>query len=229
MSKKVKNDSTEHSIELVEGALNRSERYIEQNQKSLSIIVLAIVVIIGGYLAYDRFYVGTQEDKAQSQMFVAERYFEQDSFNLALNGDGSFPGFLGVIEDYSVTNAANLSHYYAGICYLHLGEYDKAIDFLQTYETSSAIIAPMAFGAIGDAYSQKGELKDAVSYYEKASSYKENEFTTPLFLFKAGLTYELLANKEKALAAYNKIKKEFPESTEGRTIDKYIGALEAAM
>ncbi len=221
MAKKKKKQQ-EENIEGIEQTLTRTERYIEENQKSLSIIVLAILLIVGGYLAFQRFYVKPQEQKAQAQMFGAVQYFERDSFQLALNGDGNYLGFLQIIDRYSITDAANLAEYYTGISYLHLGEYDNAIKHLKQFESNDLIIAPIAMGAIGDAYVQKGNMKEGVEFYMKAAEMRDNDFTTPIFLMKAGKTYENLNQHDKALKAYERIKKEYAQSNEGRKIDKYI-------
>ncbi len=221
MSKKNK-EKIEENLEIVEGALTRTERYIEQNQKSLTIIILAIVAIIGGYLAYQKFYVQGLEKKAQAEMFAAERYFELDSFNLALNGDGINQGVLYIIDEYGVTKSANLSHYYAGISYLHLGNFEKAIEYLKGFDSKDVILSALATGAIGDAYVELGDLDEALSFYLKATKINANEFTTPLFLKKAALIHEEKGDFKGALELYTKIKKEYHTSREANDIDKYI-------
>jgi tetratricopeptide (TPR) repeat protein len=163
-----------------------------------------------------------REQEAREQMFMAERYFEMDSLNLALNGDGMYPGFLRIIDDYSMTKSANLSKYYAGVCYLKLGNFGEAIDHLKSFRGKDEIVGPMAQGALGDAYLESNQAAKAVSAYLKAAEMKENDFTTPLFLTKAAWTYEILNDYKKALAIYERIKKEYPTSTEAREIDKYI-------
>ena len=62
-------------------------------------------------------------------MYQAERYLEMDSLKLALNGDGNYLGFLDIAKDYKFTTAGNLAKYSAGICYLHLGDYEKRLIF----------------------------------------------------------------------------------------------------
>ncbi|MFP4365955.1 MAG: tetratricopeptide repeat protein, partial [Bacteroidales bacterium] len=123
---KNKKTSAEEPIEGVENLLSKTEHYIEENQKSLTIIVTAIVIVVLGYLGYRNLYVAPLEEEARSQIYMAERYFEQDSFYLALYGDGNYPGFADIIDDYSVTKTANLAHYYAGISYLRIEEYQNA-------------------------------------------------------------------------------------------------------
>ena len=224
MSKKKVSDQDQ--FESVENALSRTEHYIEQNQKSLTIIVLAIIVIIGGYLGYQRLVVSPKEDEAQSQMWMAEQYFARDSFNLALHGDGNYLGFLDIVDEYSITKSANLANYYIGISYLHLEQYENAIEYLKAFESDDEMVAPIAFGAIGDAYMELDNPSEAIKFYEKAVNKSENEFTTPIYLMKLGFVYEQNEDYEKALEAYQTIKNEFSESAEGRQIDKYIARVE---
>ncbi|HYX09078.1 MAG TPA: tetratricopeptide repeat protein [Bacteroidales bacterium] len=221
MSKKKKEDAPE-LVEGVENALSRTEQYIEENQKSLTIIVAAIIIIVGGYLGYKRFIVTPKEAEAQSQMFMAEKYFEMDSLNLALNGDGNYLGFLDIIDDYGITSAANLANYYAGISYLHLGQYQQAIDYLKDFDANDEMIGPIAYGAIGDAYVELGDLEQGVTFYEKAANKGGNEFVTPIYLMKAGEVYENLEKYQKALEAYQRIEKDYKQTSEGRQIEKYI-------
>ena len=142
-------------IEGVESALTKTERFIEENQKMLTYIVLGIVVIIAGYLGYHRFILGPTEVEAQSQMFVAEQYFEKDSFNLALYGDGNYFGFLDIIDEYGITKSKNLAFYYAGISFLNLGDYESAIDYLKKFDSDDKMVGPIASGAMGDAYFER--------------------------------------------------------------------------
>jgi TolA-binding protein len=227
MSKKIEENPT--GFQSVENALSRTEQYIEENQKSLSIILIAIIVVVGGYLGYKKFYLEPANQDAQSSMFVAEKYFELDSFQLALDGDGANYGFLDIIDEYSVTKAANLAHYYAGICYMRTGNFEDAIDHLEKFDAEDIMIASVALGAIGDCNLELGNKEDAASFYLKAGSRKQNSFTSPIFLKKAGLVFEDLQQFDKALKAFNTIKKEYPDTDEGKVIDKYITAVQIKM
>ena len=221
MAKK-KKEITEAPIEAVEGALSKTEQFIENNQKILSIIVVAIIVIVGGYLAYNKLYLKPLELEVKEQMFVAEQYFEKDSFNLALMGDGNYLGFIDIIDEYSITKGGKLAYYYAGISYLRLGEYDNAIDYLKKFDADDKMIAPVAIGAIGDAYMELGDSDKALSNYLKAANKNKNKLITPIYLMKAAGIYEEMNNYEKALEIYEEIEKEYPKTQEGRKIEKYI-------
>jgi len=217
-----KHNQTGDSIETVENVLSRSEQFIEDNQKIITTIVVIIIAIVGAYLGYKKFYLKPLEEEAQSQMFVAAQYFERDSFNLALNGDVNYPGFLSIIDDYSATKSANLANYYAGISYLHMGQFEDAIDYLEAFNANDKMLKPISLGAIGDANMELGNKEEAVCFYVKAANTSVNDFTTPIYLMKAGQAYELIGDYKSALKIYNQIKEQHKKSAEGRVIEKYI-------
>lgn len=222
-------DSTEERIVAVEEALSKTEQFIERNQKILTIIVAALVVIVLVVIGFRKFYIQPKEKNAAAAMFMAEKYFEQDSFNLALNGDGFYMGFLDIVDDYGITKSANLARYYAGISYLHLGDYDEAIHYLKKFKGDDQIVSSMALGAIGDAYLNLNELEEGANYYVRAADKNNNDFVTPAFLYKAAMAYELLNDWGKALKLYERIQKEYPKSREARDMDKYIARAKVKM
>ena len=222
MAKKTKQSSSNQNLEVVENVLSRSEVWIEDNQKYLTYILIGIVVVVGAFLGYKKLYKAPLEKEARSQMFVAENYFKKDSFNLALNGDGNYPGFLEIADDYGSTKSGNLAKYYAGTCFLHNGEFELSIEYLKKYKIQEKLIGNLSFGMIGDAYYELGENDSALEYYLKAANTDENAFTSPVYLFKAGVIYEEMGELEEALELYEKIEKDYANSNEGRNIVKYI-------
>ena len=227
MSKKPGKQPQDHNvIEDFEDALTKTEQFIEDNKNTLLTIVAVVFVIVGGFIGFRRFIIEPKEDNAQSEMFMAERYFQQDSFRLALEGDGQYPGFEEIIDDFGMTKSAKLAHYYAGICYLHMGEFEESIDYLKKFNVHDKLVSVVATGAIGDAYSELEEYDNAVKYYMDAASKNPNQLTSAIYLKKAGLVYEKLEDYNKALEVYKKIKTDFPNSSEARDIEKYITAVE---
>ncbi|HRH64569.1 MAG TPA: tetratricopeptide repeat protein, partial [Bacteroidia bacterium] len=211
----------------VQEVYSKTERYIEENKRSLAVIVIGIVVIIAGYFAWDKLYIGPKEIDAQKEMFMAEKYFEKDSIDKAINGDGNFKGFKYIIDEYGFTKAENLAHYYLGICYLKKGEYQNAIDQLNEFECDDQVVGPIAVGAIGDANMELGKAEEAISYYLKAAKLRENKFTTPIYLMKAGLAYEDQKNYTNAVKIYEQLKSDYAETAEGREVDKYLARAKA--
>ena len=218
---KNKKDANPQTISNVEQTLTRTEQYLEENYKTM-LTGLAVIIILVGLGWLGKIYLTKRNDEAQSQMYQAERYLEMDSLNLALNGDGNYLGFLDIAKSYRLTKSGNLARYSAGICYLHLGKYQEAIDYLTKYSKKDKVIASLAIGAMGDAYVELGDLDKGISKYIEAADYARNSFNTPLFLMKAGELYEMNGKQSEALKVYERIQSEYPESTEGSTIDKYI-------
>jgi tetratricopeptide (TPR) repeat protein len=214
------------SVLKVEETLSKAELFIEMHQKNIAIVIGAIVVVVGGYLGYKNFYAAPREKQAQAQMFGAQQYFEKDSFKLALKGDGNNPGFLTVIDEFGGTKAGNLAHYYAGICYLKTGQFQQAIDNLESFSADDEFVAPIALGATGDCYMELGKTDQAIDYYNKASKKSENEMTTPLYLMKAGIASEIKGDFKTALENYNTIKEKYKKSQQATEIDKYIARAE---
>ncbi len=215
--------STKHdNLREIESALTKTEQFIEDNQNLILYVIGGIVLVVVGYLGITRFFIQPREKEAQSQMFMAEQYFEKDSFNLALNGDGNYLGFLDIIDDYSITQPAKLARYYAGISYLRMGQYQEAVDYLKKFKTKDLLLGPVTQGAMGDAYLELGEQEKALAQYEKAIALSDNELTTPIYLMKAGNLLENMGQPEKALKLYAQVKNKYPETNEGMMVDKNI-------
>ena len=162
-------------------------------------------------------------------MFMAQKLFEKEKYEAALKGERIYLGFIDIYDQYKRTKAGKLAAYYAGICYLRLGQYQDAIDYLQKYTTRDDVIYPMALGAIGDCYMELDDLDKAVNYYEKAAKKNANDFSSPMHLMKLGMTYEIMGNYAKALETYKALKKDYPNSNEAFEISKNIAYLEEKM
>lgn len=202
--------------------VSKTEKFIEDNRKSLMLIMGAIVVIIGGYFGYKQLYLAPLEEKAQKEMFMAQLYFEKDSFNLAINGNIQNKGFKYIADEYGLTPSGNLAKYYLGICYLNTGKFEDAIEQLKSYNAKDDFSGSIAAGAIGDAYMELGKNDDAIKQYFNAANYYKNNLTSPIYLYKAARAYEGGNNYAEALKAFEQIKTEYPESKEGKEVDKYI-------
>lgn len=227
MAKKAhQSQSSDKNLEGIEHALTRTEQFIEDNSKILTYVILGAVAVVLIFIGFKRLYLTPLEEEASSQMFVAERLFNRDSFELALNGYGTYPGFLEITEDYGMTKTANLANYYAGVCYLQLDDYENAVDFLEDFKTGDLLVGSTKFSALGDAYAEIGEYSKAVNAYNKGIDKFPNDFSTPLVLQKMGIVYEEMGDYENAIDSYREILKEYPETPEGRAAERYIARAE---
>ncbi|NCT17791.1 MAG: hypothetical protein COZ75_00785 [Flavobacteriaceae bacterium CG_4_8_14_3_um_filter_34_10] len=221
---------------LDEGA-SKTEEWVAKNQKYIIIVVGIIAVAVLGYLAFQEYVQKPKQLEASNEMFQAQSYFEQalnasekDSlFQLSLKGGQGKYGFLDIIENYSSTDAANLSRYYAGMAYLNLKNYKEAISYLDAFKSDDIILGPMAKGAIGDAFVQLKQNEEALKYYKQAASMNDNEFTTPKYLLKAAIIALQLNNAKEALIHLNKIKTEYPTALEANQLEMHIGKAEAML
>lgn len=212
----------EDGFEQLEDALTNSEQFIEKNQKMIINVVIGLVIIIGAYFGYNKFISEPKAVEAENQIFGAQNYFEKDSFNLALNGDGNILGFLEIIDKYGATPSGNLANFYAGLSYLYLGNYENAIKHLKKFSSDDLLMANMAMANIGDAYMQLGDYKNAADHYKKAAASNVNDFSTPIFLMKNGIALEKSGDYAGAMKSYELIEKDHPNSAEARDIEKYI-------
>ncbi len=225
--KKQKEKKTQKQFENIEESLSRSEAFILEHQKILTIIVAVLVVIVLGFFGFRKYYLQPKEKEAQEQIFPAQHYFQVDSLDKALYGDGNNLGFVDIAKNYSITKAGNLANYYAGICFLKKGNFVDAIKYLKKFSSDDEIIGPMAKGAIGDAYLEKGNKAQAIIYYMEAANLTDNEFTSPMFLLKAGEVNEEMGNYDEAIKDYKRIQQHYFKSQEARNIEKYIAQAEA--
>lgn len=208
-----------------------SEKWLEKNQKPLFTGFLVIVVSILGYLAYNNYIVEPKESEAANELAFPRASFEQavsasvaiDSmYTVALEGTNGKYGFVDIADKFSGTKAGNLANYYAGISYLKIKQYDKAIAHLENFSSNDAMLAPTALGAIGDAFADLEQAEEALAYYEKAANAKKNNATTPLYLFKAANTALDLGKKEKAITYFTEIKETYNSSSVAKNIEMHI-------
>ena len=219
---------------LDEGA-SKTEAFIEKNQNIILGIVGGIALVVLGYLAYQEFVQAPKEEEAMNEMFQAQSYFElamtaqqKDSlYGLSLNGGAGKYGFLDIIDNYGGTEAANLAHYYAGMAYMNTRSYQDAIDYLDKFKGEDEVLAPLAKGAIGDAFAQLGQMEDALGYYTQAANLRDNNLTTPRFLLKAGVTAMELGRDGEAVSHFQRILDEYPNSVETGNARSFKGRAEA--
>jgi len=219
-------NKTEDQFAQIEETLSKTEQFIEENQKSLMTIISAIVGIVALFSVYQNFYIEPMEKEAQAEMYMAELYFQKDSFNLALNGDGQYLGFLDIADDYSSTNVGQLANYYAGLSYLHTADYDNAIEYLGDFSSDDIILSSLALGCIGDAYMELGDTDAALDAYADAVNNSANDFTAPRYMMKQAMIYTSIGDNNKALDLFKAIQSDYKTSREANGIEKYIARVE---
>jgi len=197
-----------------------------QYGKTSLLAIGVLILVVGGIFGYKYFVSEPNEKKAAEAIFRAEAHYRLDSIQLALNGDAVNPGFVKIISKYDGTKAGNLSKFYAGSCYLKLGDYKNAIKYLKDFSTSSVQVQARANSLLADAYSESGNKEEAVSLYRKAgTAFEKDDYNSPEYLFRAGALYEVMGKNQDAIEMYKIIKEKYPRSERGFEIDKYLARL----
>jgi len=229
--------TTAEVFNTLDESASRTEEWVIKNQKYIFIIVGLAAVLVLGYLGFSKYIQEPKESQATNDLFQSQQYFDQavngaskDSlFTLSLNGSDGKYGFIDITEVYAGTDAGNLANYYAGMAFLNMKDYPNAVTYLNAFSSDDDVLGPIAKGGIGDAFVQLEQLEDAYNYYVQAAELKSNNYTTPMYLYKAGVIGLKLGKNKQALGFFNQIKSEFSESNESKNIEVFIGKAEAAI
>lgn len=202
--------------------LTSTERFIDRYKKPLIIGGSAIVVIVLGIVGYQKLVAEPHEEESLDAYWNAFYEFENDSLNLAVTGNENFDGMEDVADEYDGTSGGDIAHYTMGIAAMKNGDFESALESFESCGFEDVVLGSMVIGLQGDCYVELDDYESAVDRYEEAASREENEFTTPMYLKKAGLAYEALGKNDDAREAYQKIKDNWENSTEGQDIEKYL-------
>lgn len=205
--------------------LDNLTAYYEDNKKTINMVATIVLLIVVGGLGYLKLYKEPRVEKAATNMAYAQRMFQTDSLDLALNGDGQNPGFLKVKRKFGGTPSENLANYYIGAIYLKKGDYGQAVKYLKEFDGNGTMVGYLAKGLLGDAYMESGKIKEGIAAYEDAASNEDNDVLTPIYLYRAGIAYEMNNQPEKAKEKYLSIKDNYPTSQQAQDIDRLLARM----
>ena len=153
-------------LEKMNEALSMSEQFVEKYQKPLLLGLLVVVVIVGAILGVRHFYLLPREDKAQAAMYQVVMAFENDSIDLAINGNEKFDGLLTIVDQYGSTAAGNLANAYLGLAYYEKGEYETAQKYLSAFSADETVLSPAVTAAIGNCLVDMEKYAESAKYFE---------------------------------------------------------------
>lgn len=199
----------------------KSELFVEKNKQPITIAVVAILAIVGGLLGYKKFVSEPRAKEAQDMIWKAQYYFEIDSLDLALNGDGNFLGFLDVADQYGTTTTGNLAKFYIAVIKHQQGDLQTALQYYKEADLGDDVLRVMALGNQGDVLVDMGQPADAVGLFMKAADLVKSDYTTPMFLMKAGIVYQQQSDWKNAAKCFGRIATDFPSFPDLATAKKY--------
>ena len=221
--------------------LDRAKGFWDRYSKPIIYIGGAILLLVAAWYTYKAFVVAPNEDKASELVFPAENLFakmanagfSKDSVGIALNGgelEGKkVTGLLKIINQYGSTAAGNRSKYMVGASYLHIGEFDKAIKYLNDFDGNGAAqVQSKAFLLLGHAYAEQKKTADALNNYKKAASVNErDEFFAADALIIAANYAETIGDNKEAISLYKEVKEKYPsnQAVLNGDVDKYLARL----
>lgn len=221
-------DKTNNTAQTADGekGLAQAKDFWSRFSKPIIYAGGAIILLVGGWLAYQQWVVAPKQKKANDAISMAQEYFAKDSLRLALDGDGANAGFLKIIKNYSGTDAANLAHYYAGAIYLRQDDFANAIKYLEKFSTKASQVQSAAWRMLGDAYMSSGKQDKGIEYYLKAGNLNDkDDFTSSENLYLAALAYTSVGKNKEAIEVFKTLKEKYPKSEKAAVVDKYLARL----
>lgn len=220
-----------HDPEAFAERLSSSEAYIRKN---INIIGAAILLVAGAIVGI-YYYMQHKEEKeheAQLDFYKAQYFWMQDSIDVALNGrEPEVLGLNEIVKRHDGTKAAELAHFMIGKVHLDSGRFDQAINHLNKYDAGDLLVQARAYAMIGDANMELEKYDQAVKFYSQAAKHEPNDQTTPRYLAKLALAYEVSDKRGEAVLTYEKLLENHPQARK-EVLDeakKHMARLKAAL
>lgn len=177
-----------------------------QGHRTVSTWVAAIIVVAVGLFVWTQSTKRRSEEIAGRELQGARFAFESQNLPLAASE------LARIVENYSGTNAAQEGRLLLANVRLLQGQPQQAIDVLRDYAPGAdKPYKAQAYGLLGAAYENLGRPKDAAEAYETGSNAARLDFLKAQMLSDAARSWVTAGDTAKAIAAYQRIVKEFPK------------------
>ena len=224
---KQQEDILEETGKQLGNTIHQFEDFFEEHKNKILTTLVVVLVAVLGFVGYKKFIQGPKENDAITSMYKAQYYFEQDSFKIALNGDGANIGFQTIVDNYGSTKAGNLAQYYIGVCQYKLGKYQESITALEDFKCADPLLLGRKFEIIADANMELNKVDVGIENYKKsAENVKGNELLEPMVLSKLAIAAYVNKKPEIAKEAFEQLKNNYPNTPEGNDAVKYLIILE---
>ena len=194
----------------------QTEQFIENNSRNIVMAIGAVAVLILGVVGYGKLVTEPAELEANQDAWRAEQYFMMDSTDLALNGDGLYPGLYDIIQEHAGTSSEARAQYELGTILRSQGDFEGAIEAFGSANLKDDVLSVIAQINIGDCEVELGNYSNASSAFGQAisgakGSIGEN-YLAPIALYKGALVDIELGNNGAAEGKLNSIVQDYATS-----------------
>ncbi|MDR3272239.1 MAG: tetratricopeptide repeat protein [Flavobacteriaceae bacterium] len=220
---------TREVLESLNTTAATGEKFLQKYAKYIGIVFGVVVLIALGYVLYQNYVITPKNTQASDLVLDAEDLYLQEKTDQALGGkNGGISGFADIAEEYGTTASGELAALYAGVIEFKKGNYQKALDFFQKFDSSDKDLKAVKYGAIADTYVELNNNDEALNYMTKAAKESTNSATAFQFNKKAGILAMAIGQNDKALAFFQTIKDKYPDTDPTGEVDAYIERLKYA-
>ena len=208
---------------------DKTEQFIENNSRNLTMAIGAVALVIVSVVGYGELVTEPAELEANENAWRSEQYFMMDSVDLALNGDGLYPGLYDIVDEHDGTTAAARARYEIGTILRSQGDYQGAIEAFEEAGLQDDVLSVLSQINIGDCAVELGDYSAASSAFNKAASASRSsigeDYLSPIALYKGALVDLELGDRGAAKDKLDRIVADYPTSNVKATAEGLAAAL----
>ena len=207
------------------------QKFNENKSFRISTITIgAIAILVIGFLSYRQWIWKPDNEKSKETYFVALNAVANEGKNAVVDtskaGSKTDPikKLQKSVKKYDGKIGGEVSKYLLASQYMRKGKYKEALVLLQNVSVEDTYVSIEVIGLQGDCQSELKNYEKAYALYQEAAAKNENDFTSPMYLFKAGLVAEKLNKYDEAVTHYEKIATIYPKSfyAKEKNLEAYI-------
>ena len=207
------------------------QKFNENKSFRISTITIgAIAILVIGFLSYRQWMWKPDNEKSKETYFVALNAVANEGKNAVVDtskaGSKTDPikKLQKSVKKYDGKIGGEVSKYLLASQYMRKGKYKEALVLLQNVSVEDTYVSIEVIGLQGDCQSELKNYEKAYALYQEAAAKNENDFTSPMYLFKAGLVAEKLKKYDEAVTHYEKIATIYPKSfyAKEKNLEAYI-------
>ncbi len=166
---------------------------------------IAAIVVVGAVLFVWNLSTQRRSEEIASRELQGARFaFENQNLPLAASE------LAKVVENYSGTNAAEEARLLLANVRLLQGQPQQAVAVMKDYAPGAgSAYRAQAYGLLGAAFENMGRFREAGAAYENGSAAARLDFMKAQFLADAGRAWTVAGDTAQAVAAYQRIVKDF--------------------